>query len=126
MIIFITTLTGKQFQMDVCPTDTIKKVKKGCFNESHVAIERLRIIFCGKEYTNECTIKDVGIATESTLHLIVIDEKDYWNDIFNEMTRNMNKEIEDLKTQIHKKRKEQRHLNKYLMKRLSEMMNEKC
>ena len=74
-IIYIKTLTGKIFKLNVEPSDTIEYLKSLiCFIE-RIPIAQQRLIFGGKQLENDLTIGQYDIKKESTIHLLLRLEK---------------------------------------------------
>lgn len=70
MQVFIKTLTGKSITLDVSDTDTMLSVKKKIHEKDGIAVEKQRLVFAGKELTDEDTFLSAGIQKDSTIHLI--------------------------------------------------------
>ena len=73
MQIFVNTLKGQCFALDVQPSDTITAVKNKIRNEKGIALDFQRLLFAGKQLQNERTIEEIGIQMKSTIHLIEIE-----------------------------------------------------
>ena len=73
MQIFITTIIGKTFTLEVNSSDKIKDIKtkiskkEGIPNES----KRLILIFGGKHLEDDRTLADYNVQNNSTLHLVM-------------------------------------------------------
>ena len=74
-IIYIKTLTGKIFKLNVEPSDTIEYLKSLiCFIE-RIPSAQQRLIFGCKQLENDLTIGQYDIKKESTIHLLLRLEK---------------------------------------------------
>ncbi len=71
MQIFVKTLTGKNFSLEVEPDTLIENIKEIIFDREGVPTYEQRIIFAGKELQCDRTLADYGVPKYATLHLVI-------------------------------------------------------
>jgi ubiquitin carboxyl-terminal hydrolase 4/11/15 len=64
-------LTGKQFQVDADPADSISFVKQKIATKEGITVESQTLVYAGKRLENASTVTSYNIQDNSTLHLVV-------------------------------------------------------
>lgn len=67
MRIFVSTLKGKTFNLEVNGSDTIRKVKYMIHDQGGPLVDKRRLIFKGKLLEDTHTVADYNIKTDSNL-----------------------------------------------------------
>ena len=71
MQIFVKTLTGKTITLDVTPDDSVASIKEQIHRKEGIPPEHQRLVFAGKQLSDENTIADYNVQKESTIHLVL-------------------------------------------------------
>eukprot|EP00850_Spirogloea_muscicola_P021825 SM000263S09812 [mRNA] locus=s263:12363:13029:- [translate_table: standard] len=67
----VKTLTGKEIEIDIEPTDTIERIKERVEEKEGIPPIQQRLIFAGKQLNDDKTAKDYNIEGGSVLHLVL-------------------------------------------------------
>jgi len=72
MMIKVKTLTGKEFEIDIEPTDTIERVKERVEEKEGIPPVQQRLIFDGKQMNDDAKQAwEYNIQGGSVLHLVL-------------------------------------------------------
>ena len=72
--VFVRNLTGKQYNVFVDPKDKVLMMKYEIAQKYDIEMGLQKLIYCGGEMKNDCTIESYNLALQTTVHLIVSDE----------------------------------------------------
>ena len=75
MQIFVKTVEGQSFVLDVQLSDTINHVKNKIRDKKGIPIDFQRLIFAGKQLQGEQTLAELKIQMETTIFLITPTEE---------------------------------------------------
>ncbi|CAD7702932.1 unnamed protein product [Ostreobium quekettii] len=70
MMIKVKTLTGKEIEIDIDPTDTIQRIKERLEEKEGIPPVQQRLIFGGRQLSDDKNAKDYNIEGGSVLHLV--------------------------------------------------------
>ncbi|KAG6469123.1 hypothetical protein ZIOFF_073821 [Zingiber officinale] len=71
MMIKVKTLTGKEIEIDIEPTDTIDRIKERVEEKEGIPPIQQRLIYAGKQLADDKTAKEYNIEGGSVLHLVL-------------------------------------------------------
>eukprot|EP00438_Fugacium_kawagutii_P030243 Skav219536 [mRNA] locus=scaffold30:812033:821367:- [translate_table: standard] len=81
MQIFIKTLTGRKtnfnFELDRGGAElsdqdnTVRHVKEALQEKEGIQVEQIRLIYSGKQMSDECTLNDYNVKPGSTVHMVL-------------------------------------------------------
>ena len=69
MTIKVKTLTGKEIEIDIEPSDTVERIKERVEEKEGIPPVQQRLIFGGKQMSDEKTARDYNIEGGTVLHL---------------------------------------------------------
>lgn len=70
-MIKVKTLTGKEIEIDIEPTDTIARIKERVEEREGIPPVQQRLIFAGKQMSDDRTAREFNIEGGSVLHLVL-------------------------------------------------------
>eukprot|EP00277_Geminigera_cryophila_P029993 CAMPEP_0173058912 /NCGR_PEP_ID=MMETSP1102-20130122/1641_1 /TAXON_ID=49646 /ORGANISM="Geminigera sp., Strain Caron Lab Isolate" /LENGTH=152 /DNA_ID=CAMNT_0013924755 /DNA_START=126 /DNA_END=585 /DNA_ORIENTATION=- len=76
MQIKVKTLTGKEIEFDIEPTDTVKRIKERVEEKEGIPPPQQRLIFGGKQMHDDKSASDYNLEGGSTLHLVLAPVED--------------------------------------------------
>mmetsp|Transcript_29579 Transcript_29579/g.49738 ORF Transcript_29579/g.49738 Transcript_29579/m.49738 type:complete len:153 (-) Transcript_29579:347-805(-) len=71
IMVKVKTLTGKEIEIDVDPTDTIERIKERVEEKEGIPPVQQRLIFGGKQMVDDKCASDYKIEGGSVLHLVL-------------------------------------------------------
>merc|ERR1712150_385375 len=71
MLIKVKTLTGKEIEIDIEPTDKVERIKERVEEKEGIPPPQQRLIFSGKQMNDERTAADYKVQGGSVLHLVL-------------------------------------------------------
>lgn len=71
MTIKVKTLTGREIEIDIEPTDTVERIKERVEEKEGIPPIQQRLIFAGKQMNDDKTAKEYNIEGGSVLHLVL-------------------------------------------------------
>jgi len=71
MQIFIKTLTGKKSSFDFEQENLVKNVKEALQVKEGIKIEQIRLIYGGKQMSDEAKLSEYNIKAGDTIHMVL-------------------------------------------------------
>lgn len=71
MLIKVKTLTGKEIEIDIEPSDKVERIKERVEEKEGIPPPQQRLIFSGKQMNDDKTAQDYKIQGGSVLHLVL-------------------------------------------------------
>ncbi|KAK0667602.1 ubiquitin-related domain-containing protein [Cercophora samala] len=71
MLVKVRTLTGKEIELNVEGADKVSKIKELVEEKEGIPPVQQRLIFGGKQMTDDKTADDYGLEGGATLHLVL-------------------------------------------------------
>ena len=71
MQIFIKTLTGKKSSFDFEQENLVKNVKEALQMKEGIKIEQIRLIYGGKQMSDESKLSEYNIKAGDTIHMVL-------------------------------------------------------
>ncbi|KAF4684524.1 hypothetical protein FOZ60_007738 [Perkinsus olseni] len=69
MQIFIKTLTGRKSNFNFEPDNTVRHVKEALQEREGIQVEQIRLIYSGKQMSDDCKLSDYNVKPGSTIHM---------------------------------------------------------
>ncbi|KAK3222287.1 hypothetical protein Dsin_009312 [Dipteronia sinensis] len=67
----VKTLTGKEIEIDIEPTDSFERIKEKVEEKEGIPPVQQRLIYAGKQRTDDKLAKDYNIEAGSVLHRVL-------------------------------------------------------
>lgn len=71
MQIFIKTLTGRKQQFNFENDTTVLAVKQALQEKEGIQVDQIRLIFSGKQLSDEKTLQEYNVAAGGTIHMVL-------------------------------------------------------
>lgn len=71
MQLLVKTLTGKTITVDVNEDDTVETLKQRINEKEGIPVDQQRLIYSGKQISEERTMSDYGVTNGATMHLVL-------------------------------------------------------
>merc|ERR1712224_242239 len=71
MQIFIKTLTGRKTNFNFELDNTVRQVKEALQEKEGIQVEQIRLIYSGKQMSDECKLSDYTVKPGSTIHMVL-------------------------------------------------------
>ncbi|RYP42754.1 hypothetical protein DL768_010246 [Monosporascus sp. mg162] len=71
MQIKVRTLTGKEIELDIEPTDTVSEIKEKVEEKEGIPPVQQRLIYGGKQMVDDKTAENYNLEGGATLHLVL-------------------------------------------------------
>lgn len=71
MQIFIKTLTGRKQQYNFEADTTVIAVKQALQEKEGIQVDQIRLIFSGKQLSDEKTLQEYNVAAGGTIHMVL-------------------------------------------------------
>merc|ERR1712176_140651 len=71
MQIFIKTLTGRKTNFNFELDNTVRQVKEALQEKEGIQVEQIRLIYSGKQMSDECALADYSVKPGSTVHMVL-------------------------------------------------------
>lgn len=71
MQIFIKTLTGRKQQFNFEPEAKVLQVKQALQEKEGIDVDQIRLIFSGKQLSDEKSLSEYNISAGGTIHMVL-------------------------------------------------------
>lgn len=73
--LFVNTLDGKSIKILINFNDKVISIKNLILQKIGIEIYKQRLVYCGQEMKDERVINSYNIAVQSSIHLVILGEK---------------------------------------------------
>ena len=108
MNLYIVSLQGNKYLLNIDSNNTILDVKNELSKNIDIIPERLKLIYCGQLLEDNKIIKEYNVETETFIHLVIIDERKYWEKI---ISQRLSEAINEQKASFEEETKKNKELN---------------
>merc|ERR1711862_865474 len=67
----IKTLTGRKTNFNFELDNTVRQVKEALQEKEGIQVEQIRLIYSGKQMSDECALQDYNVKPGSTVHMVL-------------------------------------------------------
>eukprot|EP01040_Poterioochromonas_malhamensis_P004917 gene4917-5275_t len=71
MQIFIKTLTGRKQALNFENDSTVASVKQALQEKEGIQVDQIRLIYSGKQLSDEKTLEDYNVTAGGTIHMVL-------------------------------------------------------
>lgn len=71
MQIFIKTLSGRKNPFNFEGSQTVLEVKQALQEKEGIQVDQIRLIYMGKQLSDEKTLQEFNVAPGSTIHMVL-------------------------------------------------------
>lgn len=71
MQIFIKTLTGRKQALNFDSNNSVLEVKQALQEKEGIQVDQIRLIYSGKQLSDEKSLQDYNVAAGGTIHMVL-------------------------------------------------------